>query len=75
MVADGDRLILRLVVELDLAGLSFLDCAGIGTLVDDRNRLHRGGGDLTAHSATNGVAMVLDATGVGALLEAPRAAS
>lgn len=57
------------VVEVDLAGLRFLDCSGVGALLEARSRLVERGGALTARHAAGVVALVLDVTGVGALLE------
>jgi anti-sigma B factor antagonist len=52
----------RVVVDLD--GLSFLDCKGIGVLVAARNRLQAGGGDLHVRSPSVIVRLVVELFGL-----------
>ena len=62
----ADAAITRLVI--DLAGVTFIDSSGIGTLIGCRNLADRAGKSLQAIGAQGRVARVLDLTGVGDLL-------
>lgn len=62
----ADAAITRLVI--DLAGVTFIDSSGIGTLIGCRNLADRVGKSLRAIGAQGRVAKVLDLTGVGDLL-------
>jgi anti-anti-sigma factor len=53
-------------VIVDLYGVSFLDCSGIGVLVATRNALSSNGGDLMLRSPTSRVRRVFELTGLGA---------
>jgi anti-anti-sigma factor len=61
LVAALEPLAGRVVV--DLVGLSFLDCGGVGALVGVRNRLQAGGGDLHFRSPQLQVRLVLELLG------------
>jgi len=61
-------------VVVDLDGLSFLDCMGIGNLVAARNRLVADGGDLHLRSPQDRVRRVLELLGLDDwIIEAGRA--
>jgi anti-sigma B factor antagonist len=48
---------------LDLGGVSFLDCAGLGALVSAKKRMRAVGGDVRVVSASRTVRRVLTLTG------------
>ncbi len=52
---------------VDLGGVSFFDCAGLGALVSAKKRLRAVGGDVRVVSASRGVRRVL---GLGGFAEA-----
>lgn len=52
-------------VIVDLAGLSFLDCASVGVLARARERARRAGGDVLLAGACGEVARLLELTGWG----------
>lgn len=60
------------LVIVDLAGLGFLDSTGVHGLVTAHHAAREHGGRLAVVNAVGPVAMVLDLTGVGALLSPPR---
>jgi anti-sigma B factor antagonist len=62
----ADAAITRLVI--DLAGVTFIDSSGIGTLIGCRNLADHAGKTLQAIGAQGRVARVLDLTGVRDLL-------
>jgi anti-anti-sigma factor len=70
-VLDGQS---HLVVEVDLRGVSFLDCAGIGALVGARNVAVRSGCTVFVQHPRPFARRVLDLTGVSHVLCAPVAA-
>lgn len=51
-------------VLVDLSDTEFMDCAGVGVLVDSQERLRRLGGDLVVGSPSGPVLRVLELTGV-----------
>lgn len=55
-------------VTADLSGLSFCDCAGLGMLVEEANRLRRHGGRLVISQASPQVRRLLDLTDVDSAL-------
>lgn len=64
-VMDGGSL--RVVV--DLAGLRFIDAAGIGCLLEQRERYRSAGGDLTVRNASDEVQRVLEMAEAADLLD------
>lgn len=52
------------VATVDLRGVTFLDCSGIGVLVAANNAAHRGGQNLNVTHPRDLVRYVLDITGV-----------
>jgi anti-sigma B factor antagonist len=54
-------------VRIDATGLSFIDSAGIQTLVRVLRHVRRHGGDLSVVGASRAVRRVLDITGVATL--------
>lgn len=51
-------------VVLDLSQVTFMDCAGLGALVDARNQADRCGGRLLLRGAGRPVARLLHLTGL-----------
>ena len=62
-----------LTVDIDLTGVTFCDCAGLGIMIDARRRLAGGGGVLRLHHPRPAVARLLVATGTAGRLLADRA--
>lgn len=60
-------------VDVDLTGVTFCDCAGLGIMVEARRRLAEGGGVLRLHHPRPAVARLLVATGTAGRLLADRA--
>ncbi len=60
------------LVVVDLAALEFLDSSGMHGLVTAHRAAKERGGRLHAVNQAGNVALVLDLTGVGALLSPPR---
>lgn len=56
------------IVELDLAGVSFIDSSGLGALVALRNATTAAGSTLTVAAASPVVVRALAATGLDGLL-------
>jgi anti-sigma B factor antagonist len=54
-------------VTVDLAGVSFLDSAGISLLVQAKKRLQAAGSDLALRTPTRSVRRVLEISGVSEL--------
>lgn len=54
--------------QLDLSDLTFASCTGVGGIVDGRNVVFDNGGTVTAGHAHGVVALVLELTGMTALL-------
>ena len=61
-------------VVADLAGLSFVDSAGLASLVDCYKTARRSGSTFWVRGAHGEVAMVLELTGLCDLLSRPRGA-
>jgi anti-anti-sigma factor len=55
-------------VVVDLAGVTFIDSSGLGTLVRARNRLTSEGGDLLVAEPTEMVRRLFELTGLSELL-------
>jgi anti-anti-sigma factor len=55
-------------VEVDLSGVSFLDCRAVATLVNARNEAIRRGVRFTVHNAAGIVRRVLELAGVAAAM-------
>lgn len=56
------------VVLVDLAGVTFIDSSGLGTLVRTRNRLTSEGGDLFVQHPADNVRRLFEVTGLTELL-------
>ena len=59
LVDDG-----HVEVTLDLGGVDFMDCAGVGALVDVRRRVREAGGELALGARTRAVTRVLSLVGL-----------
>jgi anti-anti-sigma factor len=59
------------LLDVDLAGVTFLDCAGVGALVAVRNAAVRAGRQLRVSHPRPIVGRVLDLTGLLGVLTAP----
>jgi anti-anti-sigma factor len=59
------------VVDVDLVGVTFLDCTGIGALVSARNAAIQAGGQLRVTNAHPIVWRVLELTGLAGVLTRP----
>ncbi|MCW3003353.1 MAG: hypothetical protein JWQ20_2651 [Conexibacter sp.] len=68
-VLDGARPPVGRLV-LDLRDLTFMDCAGIGVLVDERERAEAGAHSVTVSGASGEVAELLALTGLDERLRA-----
>lgn len=55
-------------VVVNLEELDFLDCAGIGALMEARRRMHLANGDFKVTGANGRVSFVLQSTGADAVL-------
>ena len=64
LLVDGARLLL-----IDLVGVTFLDCCGIGVLMAGRNRAAEVGCGYRVKYGTGIVARILETTGVAPFLE------
>jgi anti-sigma B factor antagonist len=56
------------LVGLDLSGVSFIDCAGIGALVQALHRLNAASAELCVHRLSPEVARMLKLTGTDVFL-------
>jgi anti-anti-sigma factor len=59
VLAAGDKRVI-----LDLSGVTFLDCAGLGVLVAARNRAHEDGGAVCIAAPSPRVRRVVDLAGL-----------
>ena len=63
LLADGVR-----VLRVDVAGVSFVDAAGLGVLIGAARRMREAGGELVVESPSRPVTRLLTLTGADAAL-------
>lgn len=59
------------VVDVDLAGVTFMDSSGLHALITAHHTAQRRGRRLSVHGATGAVAALLELTGLSAVLSPP----
>lgn len=67
LALDPVPLVSGRVMVVDLTGLAFCDCAGIGTLIDQQKRLLAAGGALMIVNPPRQFQRLIDITGVDGL--------
>jgi anti-anti-sigma factor len=69
-----ERATLRVDIQLDLAGVTQIDAAGLGLLAELCGAAHRRGGTVQLSAASERAGRMLRVTGVGLLFDLPAAA-